>query len=202
MKFVSTILIKQTDWLTIISGHGILIYLAWQGLTLFHSSRCIFSTTKYWYFSYFSMKTGCGYSLELPHWDSSKEYLHWGTSNEYPQYMFSWRKKKNIYMTPSIIWSYVVQRVIKPQNHHHHFSLHFGPCASLCNGFHFHILSTCLHLRLWTSLHNWHSFPCMYSVWTKRVTVQVLNRFHLVCFTIKLNFIGFHYFLNCCTNLS
>ena len=29
----------------------------------------------------------CGYSLEVP---------HWGTSNEYPQYMFSWRNKKNI----------------------------------------------------------------------------------------------------------
>ena len=38
------------------------------------------------YFSYFSMKTCCGYSLEMP---------HRGTSNEYPQHMFSWRNKKN-----------------------------------------------------------------------------------------------------------
>ena len=37
------------------------------------------------YFSYFSMKTCCGYSLEVP--------LR-GTSNEYPQHMFSWRNKK------------------------------------------------------------------------------------------------------------
>ena len=28
----------------------------------------------------------CGYSLEAP---------HWGASNEYPQYMFSWKNKKN-----------------------------------------------------------------------------------------------------------
>ena len=31
----------------------------------------------------------CGYSLEVP---------QWGTSNEYPQYIFSWKNKKNIYM--------------------------------------------------------------------------------------------------------
>ena len=34
----------------------------------------------------------CGYSLEMPHWD---------TFNEYPQQMFSWRNKKNIYRIPT-----------------------------------------------------------------------------------------------------
>ena len=38
-------------------------------------------------FSYFSMKTYCRYSLEVP---------RWGTSNEYPQNMFLWKIKKNI----------------------------------------------------------------------------------------------------------
>ena len=38
-------------------------------------------------FSYFSIKTRCGYSLEAPQWCASTEY---------PQHMFSWRNKKNI----------------------------------------------------------------------------------------------------------
>ena len=38
-------------------------------------------------FSYFSIKTCCGYSLEVP---------QGGTSSEYPQYMFLLRNKKNI----------------------------------------------------------------------------------------------------------
>ena len=38
-------------------------------------------------FSYFSTKTCCGYSLEVP---------HRGTSNEYPQHMFLLRNKKDI----------------------------------------------------------------------------------------------------------
>ena len=32
-EFIATIRIKQSDWLKIRSGHGIFIYLAWQGLT-------------------------------------------------------------------------------------------------------------------------------------------------------------------------
>ena len=39
----------------------------------------------------------CGYSLERP-W--------WGASDEYPQYMFSWRNKKNIMWLPPLICSY------------------------------------------------------------------------------------------------
>ena len=33
-EFISTIWIKESDWLTTISGCGILIYSAWQGLTV------------------------------------------------------------------------------------------------------------------------------------------------------------------------
>ena len=47
-----------------------------------------FSAEKFWYFSYFSLKTGSvcfWYSLEV---------LHQGTSTEYPQHMFSWRNKR------------------------------------------------------------------------------------------------------------
>ena len=51
------------------------------------------STAKYWYFSYFSTKTCCGYSLEVP---------CWGAYNEYPQHIFLWKNKKNI----KWIWSY------------------------------------------------------------------------------------------------
>ena len=37
----------------------------------------------------------CGYSLEVP---------LWGTSNEYLQHMFLWRNKKNIVDTPSYLY--------------------------------------------------------------------------------------------------
>ena len=47
--------------------------------------KVLFSIQKYWYFSYFSTKTCCGYSLEVP---------RQGTPNEYPQHMFSRRNKK------------------------------------------------------------------------------------------------------------
>ena len=56
--------------------------------------KALFSIQKFWYFSYFFMKTCCGYSLEAP---------RQGASNEYPQHMFSWRNKKNIYWIPSLI---------------------------------------------------------------------------------------------------
>ena len=36
-KFISTIWIKESDWLTIRSGHGIIIYSARQGLTTYHT---------------------------------------------------------------------------------------------------------------------------------------------------------------------
>ena len=50
-------------------------------------------------FSYFFTKNiCCGYSLEVP---------HRGTSNECPQHMFSWRNKKNIYLIPTLILTYV-----------------------------------------------------------------------------------------------
>ena len=53
-----------------------------------------FSTEKSWYFSYFSTKTCCGYSLEVP---------QRGTSNEYPQRTFLWRSKKNMWIHPLIL---------------------------------------------------------------------------------------------------
>ena len=48
--------------------------------------KMLFSIQNYWYFSYFSTKTYCGYSLEVP---------QRGTSSEYPQHMFSCRNEKN-----------------------------------------------------------------------------------------------------------
>ena len=42
-----------------------------------------FFNKKIWFF-YFSMKTFCGYSLEVHHWGTSND---WGTSNEYPQHI-------------------------------------------------------------------------------------------------------------------
>ena len=59
-------------------------------------------------FCYFSMKTCCGKSLEVP---------QWGTSNEYPQYMFSWRIKKNVntfWLKKRAILSYDIQLFYKP----------------------------------------------------------------------------------------
>ena len=43
-----------------------------------------------WCFSYFFIFICCGYSIET---------ACRGASNEYPQYMFSWKKKKNIYLS-------------------------------------------------------------------------------------------------------
>ena len=65
-----------------------------------HSSRGTFSTKKYLY-SYFFMKTGFGYSLEVPHWGASNKYTQsiflwgrggvWERKHEYPQHTFLWR---------------------------------------------------------------------------------------------------------------
>ena len=38
----------------------------------------------------------------------SLEVLHEGTSNEYSQHLFLWRKWKNIFPIPVLIWSYVI----------------------------------------------------------------------------------------------
>ena len=74
-------------------------YRLWQlCLQLIAPDKALFSTKKYWYFSYFSTKNMLWYSLEAP---------GWGASNEYPQYMFSRRNKKNIILIPSLGWSYV-----------------------------------------------------------------------------------------------
>ena len=59
--------------------------------------KALFSTKKYLYFSYFSTKTCCGYSLEAP---------RRGASNDYPQHMFSSRNKKAINLIPILIWTY------------------------------------------------------------------------------------------------
>ena len=46
------------------------------------------------YFFFLDQNVCCGYSIELP---------QPGASNEYPQCMFSWGKKKNIYLIPTLI---------------------------------------------------------------------------------------------------
>ena len=58
----------------------------------------LLSNKKYSCFPFFfsPWKHMLWYSFEVP---------HLGTSNEYPQHMFSWRNKKNIYVTPHLIWS-------------------------------------------------------------------------------------------------
>ena len=51
-------------------------------ILVFHSiarDKALFSAKRYLHFSYFSVKTCCGYSLEVP---------RRGTSNEYPQHVF------------------------------------------------------------------------------------------------------------------
>ena len=62
------------------------LYLIWFGLEFNDPAkvtllqlRCLFLPQKHQYFSYFYMKTCCGYSLEA---------TLWGTSNEYPQHVF------------------------------------------------------------------------------------------------------------------
>ena len=54
-----------------------------------HGIQGIFSS----FFFFFHENICCGYSLEVP---------HWGTSNEYLQHMFSWKNKKNIYLGPVV----------------------------------------------------------------------------------------------------
>ena len=48
----------------------------------------LFSTKKFWSFSYFLAKTCYGYQLEAP---------HWGTSNGYPEHVL-WRNKKHFHL--------------------------------------------------------------------------------------------------------
>ena len=50
-------------------------------------------TTGPWYFSYFSIKTCCGYSLEMSQWVTSTGYL---------QHMFLLRNKKIVMWIPSL----------------------------------------------------------------------------------------------------
>ena len=79
------------------SWHCLLLY---STVSIDHSSRYIaldkalFSTKKCLYFSYYSTKMCCGYSLEAP---------RQGTSNEYPQHMFSSRNKKTINLISLLI---------------------------------------------------------------------------------------------------
>ena len=89
-EFIATIQIKQSDWLKIRSGCGILIYSAWQGLTGWQRVTVSYEALAPDKALFFQPKSTdilncpqkcicCGYSLESP---------HWGTSNEYPQYVF------------------------------------------------------------------------------------------------------------------
>ena len=62
---------------------GLLFFFCWKILIFFlflHENIC------------------CGYSLEAP---------RWGASNENPQFMFSWRNKKNVMWILLLIWSRV-----------------------------------------------------------------------------------------------
>ena len=52
----------------------------------FTTKKWKFADKKFWYFHISAQNIDCGYSLELPQWDSS---------NEYPQSMFLSRNKKN-----------------------------------------------------------------------------------------------------------
>ena len=60
-EFISTIWIKESDWLTIRSGCGILILSAGQGLSQSSEDRIDpdrhFFSHEVWYFSYFPQKT-------------------------------------------------------------------------------------------------------------------------------------------------
>ena len=49
----------------------------------------VFLTKTQFFFLFLHKNISCGYSLEVP---------HWGTSKEYPQHMFLWWNKKNIYL--------------------------------------------------------------------------------------------------------
>ena len=60
------------------------------------TNKLLFFNQKVLIFSYFFMKTCCGYSLETPLWGASKGFpLH-----------ILWRNKKNSMWIPYLIWSY------------------------------------------------------------------------------------------------
>ena len=65
-----------------------------------------------------------------------------------------------------------------------------------------HVKISNLHFCSFSSFDNRHSLPSMNSVGCYGVSIQVSDRFHSVCFSIKLNFIGFHNFLNSFSNIT
>ena len=50
-----------------------------------------------WYFHFSTKMYVVGYSLEMP---------CFGASNEYSQHVFSWKNKKNLFLIPTLVWSY------------------------------------------------------------------------------------------------
>ena len=76
----------------------LIMHSAWEGPIIALDKMFFFFNPKVLiFFLFLHENICCGYSLEAS---------HWGTSNEYPQYMFSWRNNKNIYLIPTLIWSY------------------------------------------------------------------------------------------------
>ena len=89
------------------SGHFATVYLytlSFESQLIIALDKLLISNKKHWYFSYFSIKTCCEHSLELP---------CWGTPNEYP-HLFLWRVKKNFTWIPILIKSYVYVSKITP----------------------------------------------------------------------------------------
>ena len=104
------------------SNQGLLIYQTktmtqiWLGWLL-APDKALFSTKKYWYFSYFCTKYVCrGYSLEMPHWDTSNgypQYIFVQCSLELPQWGNSNKKSAESDVTPVGIKSYKFLFVLK-----------------------------------------------------------------------------------------
>ena len=77
------------------------------------SDMILLSTKMFANFSSFFLKNICyGYSLEAP--------LQ-STSNKYPQYMLSWRNKKNNFLDTGLIWSYALSGVMLSHFSDNHF---------------------------------------------------------------------------------
>jgi len=61
---------------------------------------------------------------------------------------------------------------------------------------------TFFHFCLFTSFDNWDTLTSMDGVGSNRMTTEILDRFHWICFVSNLNFMRLHYLLNCSTNVT
>ena len=84
--------------------HCIIVKMSKDTNIIIAQDQVLFSAEKYWYFSYFSMKTYCWHSVEVS---------HQGASNEYPHHMLSWKNKKNIMWKPILTRNYASSSHIK-----------------------------------------------------------------------------------------